>query len=47
MSTDPLSQLYSYTRIGKCHGQVRLNKRKIKIYGKNMVCQYIKLDIKI
>jgi hypothetical protein len=42
MSTDPLSQLY----IGKCHGQVRLNKRKVKIYGKNMVCQYIKLGIK-
>jgi hypothetical protein len=42
MSTDPLIQLY----IGKCHGQVRLNKRKIKIYGKNMVCQYIKLGKK-
>jgi hypothetical protein len=43
MSTDPLSQLYK----GKCHGQVRLNKRMIKLYGKNMVCQYLKLGIKL
>jgi hypothetical protein len=42
MSTDPFSQLYK----SKCHGQVRLNKRMIKIYGKNMVCQYIRLGIK-
>jgi hypothetical protein len=36
MSTDPLSQLYKC----KCHGQLNLNKRTIKL-----VCQYLKLGI--
>jgi hypothetical protein len=42
MSTDPLIQVYK----GKCHGQVSINKRMIKIYDKNMVCQYLKLGMK-
>jgi hypothetical protein len=32
MPTDPLSQLYK----GKCHGQVSLNKRMIKIWYVNI-----------
>jgi hypothetical protein len=32
ISTDPLSQLYK----GKCHGQVSLNKRMIKIWYVNI-----------